>query len=228
VSFTFVAVQTGTGNGVTSIATGSTLNVAAGDLLIGMVGVYNDPGTVTMADSDGTTNVMTMLDKKASGGGLYTRIGYVLSATADATASMTVSSTSNMGYAGWIVYQFRPDAGETVSYESSDIDATGSSTTPQTGDMTTTGTDEVMAAILYLYNGKSWSGNRWIADVEADGATSPRNEAHAWYNIFSETKTDAHAQALMGGSDTWLIDMVAFKSAAAAASGNPWHAYAQQ
>lgn len=197
----------------------SSLNVAAGDLLIALWGCYNDPGAVSIADTDGSTNSFTMLTT-ANSGALYTGIGYVLSATADATATFRLTFGTSRGYTGFIVYQFRPDAGETVSLDTSGASAAGSSTTPQSANFTTTGDDEVAVATLYLSNGKTWNDNREIGDVACDGYTDPRIEHHGWYKIFAATQSGIHAQANMGASDTWLIDVASFKSAAAAGGGS--------
>jgi hypothetical protein len=197
--------------GGTTLDTDSALNVAEGDLLVGVFQGWGDPGTITMADTDGVTNVFTMLTKSNSGS-LFMRIGYVLSATADAAALFRASNTNSVGYRGFFIYQFRPDAGDTVSYDVGDVPAGGSSQTPQSANADTTGDDEAAVAGLYLENGKTWADNRWIGDDASSGALDPVNYCHAWYNLFTATKANCHAQADMLGSDAWLIDYAAFKS----------------
>jgi hypothetical protein len=208
--------------GGTSLDTTSALNIAAGDLIVCGFGCWGNPGSVAMSDTDGSTNPMTMLAVALDiGAGLV--IGYNVSATADAAALFRVTNSS-VSYRKFYVWQFRPDAGETVSYDVGPNHATGTGTALVSGNLTTTGTDEVAVALAFLYSGKAFSAQQ-IGDVNADGNLSGGVESDCWYKLFTATQTDAHAQCTISGSDQWVIDFAAFKSAAAGGGGSVVTAY---
>lgn len=217
-ALSFIASASGYSAGdASTIDTSSSLNVAAGDLIVGMLGCWNNPTAVTMADNDGSTNSMTMLSLR-SAGSLNSIMGYRLVATADSSATFRATLTTARNYMSFVVLQFRPDSGEAFTLDASGAYANGTSQYPQTNNLTTTGADEIAVAWLYLNGGKTWSGNRLIGESAADGQVDPAITFHVWYEPFTSTQTDIHAQADMGGSDSWLIDFAAFKSAASGTS----------
>jgi hypothetical protein len=200
----------------TTLDTSSAFNVSAGDLLIGIAIWYGATTTVGIADTDGTTNVMTSLDVRTSGN-LEICIAYKLVAESDASATFRETLGAARTYRSIFVYQFRPDAGETVALDTEGYAANGSSATAQTGDFDTAGTDEVVIAATNLGHTRTFS-DALIADAAADAtlAIAGSTDAGAWYKLFTSAQSGVHAQITLSASDTWIATVAAFKSTAAA------------
>jgi hypothetical protein len=214
-SLAYVASTTAraTGSG-TTLDTASSLNVQAGDLLIGVSVFFGSSTTVGMADTDGTTNVLTMLSVYNSGN-MNICLGYKLVAESDAAAIFRMTLGANKTYRDIWIYQFRPDSGDTLSLDTEGYSATGTGTAVQSGDFNTSGTDEIVIAGTYLNGGKSFS-NQIIADAAADGNLIGSTDGDTWYKLFTSGQTGIHAQETLSGSDSWIVAIAAFKSTAAA------------
>jgi len=203
-----------TGSG-TTLDTSEAFNVAAGDLLVGVAIWYGTATTAAIADTDGTTNVMTMLDVR-SASSLNVCIGYMLAAESDASATFRATLGAAKTYRSIFAYQFRPDAGDTVALDTEGYTATATSAAVQTGDFNTAGTDEVVVASLNLAHTRTFT-DYLIADGAAEGLSiAGLTDAAAWYELFTSTQTGIHAQVTLSTSDTWIATLAAFKSTAAA------------
>jgi len=120
------------------------------------------------------------------------------------------------------VYQFRPDAGETVSTDGVNV-GLGTSTTTNSGNITTTGTDEVVVGGHSHANGGSFSTIQ-IGGVAVDGSFAPAGQGFAVisYRILTAVLTAGAATAVQGASDNWVGSILAFKSAAAGGGPTLW------
>jgi hypothetical protein len=208
----------------TAINCNSTLNVAAGDLLIALCGWEGAASSAfKVSDSDGTTNVMDLLaEVKGTSVNNFARIAYKIAASAKASSTIRLSSSASLTNVYFTVYQFRPDSGETVTKDAGPSSASNNgSTAVQTGNISTTGTDEVVLAVVrnYLNSAKS---SYLIAEGAPDGYDEqPTFPTFAsWYKLFTSAQTDIHAQVTMATSTQWDSDIIAFKSVAA--SGSPY------
>jgi hypothetical protein len=208
----------------TAINCSSALNVAAGDLLVACCGWEGAASSgFKVADSDGSTNVMDLLaEVKGTSVNNFCRIGYKIAASAKASSTIRLSSTASLTNVYFVVYQFRPDSGETVTKDAGPSAASSNgSTAVQTGNISTTGTDEVVLAVVrnYLNSVKS---SFLIAEGAPDGYDeSPSFPAFAtWYKLFTSAQSNVHAQVTIATSTYWDSDIIAFKSAAAAGGGN--------
>ena len=213
--FSFVAVASAqTSSSGTSGTASSTLNVQSGDLLVGMFGYrgLTELSGLVMSETDGTSNVMTLLsqDHSANHSGV---MGYKIAASANAAASFRVAHTESVAYRTWVVYQFRPDGGETVELDGGRNVAQGNSTAPASASFSTTGTDEVIVGFLSKYALRTTS-SPLIAGAAADGSNL-FDYASAWYKIFTETQSSITARATLATSTNWIQYAVAFKSAGA-------------
>jgi trimeric autotransporter adhesin len=158
---------------------------------------------------------MTVLAEIDSGNGTITRFAYRISATADSTATFR-STLSSSPYNRHIihVYQFRPDSGDTVTYDAGPGGAGSTwSAAPQSGNITTTESDEVAVGAIGNAQARSTSSFQ-IADGTVDGSISGTG-LHSGYRIFSSTQSNIHAQGTLSGDASWSAGIVAFASAGA-------------
>lgn len=206
-------------SGTTMDAT-TALNVAAGDLLVGAFKHEGAVDTMSCAkDSGSPANTFTFDAgdySSNSNNDLHGTFGYVLSAAADATATFRMTDSAARPFRGMIIYQFRPDASETVTKDGSNT-GQGNSTAPTSGTITTTGTDEVVFGMYAQYSDITLSA-REINNVAADGFENAlTTDFSMWYRILTATIAGAAADATMDLSNAWLCNVIAFKSEAGGA-----------
>jgi len=219
-AFAFVASQTGiTAYGpFKTVSTASTLNVATGDV-IGVYGIWNEAASGGATISDSGSNSCTMEAEINYSGSCYITFGYILSAVANATATFKLTTTNNVFLLRIIALQFRPDAGDTITKDQNQASGTGWGTALLTGNISTTGDDEVTTCGLSLNYGSNPTAEQ-IGDTAADGVIdSGTDGASAWYRILSATAANIHGQAALGGSVDWAILLNSFKATAAAGGG---------
>lgn len=210
--FTFVAAA---GNQSTASGasgdTSTTLNIQAGDVLIGMYGwrAATDVSNLLMAQTDGSTNAMSLLAQvhSASHSGV---IGYKIAASAASGVTFRVSHTESVAYRTWIVYQFRPDAGETVTLDATATPGQANSTAPLSGAINTTGADCVAVGFVSKYALRTTSSQMIAGAVP--GGTTLYDYASACYSIFTETQSSITAAATLATSTLWIEQFAAFKS----------------
>ena len=209
---TLIATASGTDDASdTTLNCSSSLNVALGDLLVAYYNSSNKSATHTIADT-AAGNAFTMLTAVNATQSYRMGFGYKLSATANATSTfrLTLSQAGSNRRIG--VYQFRPTAGGIVSLDGAQNPAEGSGTTPQSGNISTIGTDEVVLAFSGMWDYATLS-SPLIADAAATGSLAAGTYVSSWYKLFTATQTNIHAQGTLAGSDSdWLCNIVAFKS----------------
>lgn len=211
-AFTFIASATGTSDvSGTSLNCSSTLNIQAGDLIVALV---RWEATSTTPSIAGVTNSLTMVSTFSTTAGIgYAAIGYKIAASTDAAETFIFTLAAARTYRRIIAMQFRPDAGDTVTLDASVSVGQGTSTTAISGNITTTGTDEVVVGAI-----NSWSSaaitSPLINSVAADGS-SMLQYAGMLYRILTATFSNGAAQATVGNS-YWAADIIAFKSEATA------------
>ena len=115
--------------GGTILDSAETLNIQAGDLLVGLSRWYAG-ATAAIISQDDDSNTFTMLDVQPNGSGGYMQAGYKIAADADGAAIMRLTLNASGQYRCLIVFQFRPDSGDTVSYDDGDSRDTGTSNNP--------------------------------------------------------------------------------------------------
>lgn len=229
-AFTFVAMtgaDTGdpdpSGTPGTTLDADASLNVQAGDLLICWAKWELAQGaTLSMAKDTGSpANAFTFdaANRANHGNGeLSSAFGYKVAASADATATFRLTHSATASYRRFFVLQFRPDSGDTVTKDGNGAIATGSSTAPNSGNITTTGTDEVVVGGYGEYSALTTS-SELINGVSATEPTgSPRANSSVWYRILTATFTGGAASATLSGSQDWVCGAIAFKAVAGGAS----------
>jgi hypothetical protein len=221
-AFAFVASQIGsTAYGpFKTVSTAGTLNVAAGDLIV-VYGRWYEAASGGVTISDSGSNSCTIDTEVNRGTYTFIRCGYILSASANATATFTLTTVNNVNNLRITVLQFRPDAGDTVAKDQNQATGNGWSTALLTGDISTTGDDEVTISGCGQDYGTNPT-NEQIGDTAADGVVDVggANDSSAWYRILNATAANIHGQATIGGNTDWIILLNSFKATAAAGGTN--------
>ncbi len=226
-AFTFVATVGGdtgdpdpTGTPGTTLDAGASLAVQSGDLLIAWCKwETNTAAAPSVAGTDGsqafTLDAPDNIDH--GNGDLSGAFLYKISATADAafTPRFTLSATGS--WRRFHVLQFRPDASETVTKDGSSV-ASGSSAAPNSGNITTTGTDVVAVGAYGEYSALTTSSELIDGVAATEPTGSPRANSSVWYRILTAAFTGGAASATLSGSQDWICGVVAFKSVAGASS----------
>lgn len=208
--FTYIDGANGNSAGSgTTVDCSTTLNIAAGDLLVAYTKFNGATDTtIAIADTSGN-NVMTVTTHYDSTLWI-SAMGYRLVGEADAAATIRVTLGANRSFKRVVVLQFRPDSGDTVSLDAGPNADDGDSALAQSGNITTTGTDEVVVV-------GGTADNTVIADSKINEVASDGQEdsgAHsAWYRIITSTFVNGHGEGTVDNED-WVCDILAFKSTA--------------
>lgn len=220
---TFIASAIGTtGASGTSLATSTSLNVATADILL-CWSTFTGAAT-TNAVSDGGSNAMTMETNtvNTAAGAL----GYKLVGVANATATFTQTLGAARAFREIIVFQFRPDAGETIARDAANT-GSGSGAAASTSNITTggAGTVDVIVVAGALTAAVDGATVMKINAVAATGSVA--NQSAMWYRILTANFTGGNATATVT-SDDWVCQILSIKSDAAAAEMIPYHPWTQR
>jgi hypothetical protein len=205
--FTFIGSVASTGNnsGI-SLTTPSSLNVMAGDLL---VAVCSSESAATLTIDDGGGNTFTMLAQSSMSGQVYQNLGYVLRATANSAMTPVLHCSPSANYIDFIVMQFRPTG--TAIFDVGPSSGTGSSTSAQSGNITTAGTSELIIGGSSSYGNSSsgyYSGQKIAGGAAAGFVNSYYGSL--WYSVFSTPQTGIGATTTSPNA-SWCADIMAFK-----------------
>lgn len=201
----------------------TSLNVAAGDVLVGAFKHEGSVDTMSCASVSGAPANAFTFDAgdyiSHANGDLHGIFGYRLSAAADAAATFRMTESAARPYRGMIIWQFRPDAGVTVSKDGSNT-GQGNSTAPTSGTISTTGTDEVVIGLYAQYSNIVLSA-REINNVAADGfEDAVATDFSSWYRILTSTFSTGAADATQDFAFAWLCNVIAFTSVAGGSGGS--------
>ncbi len=207
-AFTFIASVASTGNNSgLSLNAPSSLNVQPGDLLVAVCSSESLTG-LTIDDGSGG-NAFTMLAQSSVSGQVYQNLGYVLSATANSAMTPVLHCSPSANYIDFIVMQFRPTG--TVIFDAGPTAGTGSGTSAQSGNISTTGTSELIIGGSSTYGNPasgSYSSQK-IAGVAAAGAVNSYYGS-LWYGTVTTTQTGISATTTSPNA-SWCADIMAFK-----------------
>jgi len=226
-AFTFIASTAGAdggGGAVTSTDAAGALNVATADVLVAWCKHEGTNTTFAFADTGGG-NTFTFDagdETNHSNGDLNSSFGYVLAATADAsfTGRMTVGAARP--YHSFCLFQFRPDAGETIAKDGSNT-GQGTSASLATGSIATSGDDVIILGGYGEYTGTLSTAHQLngvnATAVVQTSVVAGANNAAAWYRILTATAAAATATCTVGSS-AWTGGVIAIKSTAAGGGGS--------
>lgn len=192
----------GTGSGTTAAV--QLTSIAAGDVVV--VWAANGASVDINSVSDGTTS-LTLLNQ-LSNGSLRTRIAYLLASVATGSVTYTITFASSVG-ANVCAAAFVPP-----SAASFDVDLAtgvgGSGTAISSGNITTTGSDELVVGCASNENTAGYTAHL-VNSVAADGNVI-KNGASLWWRFVSATFTGA-ATVTIDVSSRWSCHVVAIKAA---------------
>lgn len=209
-SFTINANSTSSfnGGGGTTISV-SVASVAAGSLVV--VFACNDSAQ-TMTCAGGASDVFTA-GTLNSNGDKRGQFFYMLSAVNTGTVTYTITFAVSSFERGIVAYVFAPSGAVTFDVQI----ATGNGSTVTSGNITTTGTDEIVFGGSYDENARTYSA--WqINSTNADGNKGTVSFS-GWYKTFTSTFTGAATATLSAGGAV-VTNAISFKIAAGASGGS--------
>lgn len=198
------------GSGQTSLAaTISGANVAAGDIVVVVVGSQTNLVASSVSDGTSAFNPGTPLN----GIGMHLQIWYLEASVATGLPTYTVTwggggvSLPVMGVMVW-----RPSG--TAALDVQDATGGGNSTTPTTGSITTTGTVELVVAANINSNGARTASSQTInsqaADNVLDVGSGSGSGLHMWSKEFAATFTSGAGTLTLSAGDSWLANIISF------------------
>jgi uncharacterized protein YjdB len=178
-------------------------NVKAGSLIVAFV-KWEGSAASTVAISDGISAFTADTLNSAANNDLHGRFFYLVSSGASGTVNYTATWSAARPYRRLILYEY--SYGGTVSFDASNR-ATATSGSLTTGNIVTTGSDEVVFGGYGEYNANNTTTER-INGVAADQVLRT-GFASMWSKTFSSPFTGAATAA--GNSTTWLGNVIAFR-----------------
>lgn len=210
-ALSFIGSISGQTSSGSAINTSSSLNVAAGDLLVACCRWESGAsGGINVAEVDSSNSFTMGTEIKSSSYECYIAMGYKISAVADAAFTGRMTLVNSQVELNLVIYQFRPDSGEVVTKDTGPSGNTTSADPMATAAFTTTGNDEVVVAIIGSYSGTSFY-SRTIGGVSADTNAINLSYSTSFYRILSATASNITAQANTGGSGN-VAAALSFKS----------------
>lgn len=219
-AFTFIALVKGendSGSAITTLDATASLNVQAGDLLIAWVKHEGLSTTLAVAKNSGSPANAHTFDAadyvSHANNDCHGSFGYVLSAAADATMTPRLTLGAARPYVRFLVMQFRPDAGETVSKSGSNKNS-GNGTAISSGTFSPSGNDIVACGGFGEYGATTTSSEQINGVAATEPTGSPATYSSVWYRILTAGFTNGQATATVSTSD-WICAGIAFSAAAA-------------
>lgn len=205
----------------TATATVTLPSVTAGRL-IGVFLKYEGASTTsTLSDGLGST-VVPKTQISHANGDMHGRWFYILASVGSgSTVTFTVTFGASRPYWRVHVYEFSYSGTASLDVEPSGGGATGTSTAVNSGNMTTTGTDEVVLAGYGEYSAETFS-NPLVNAVAASGSiiNSPAGSfAASWYRILTATFAGGAATGTISDAREWVCVAIAIKVAAGGGGG---------
>lgn len=197
-----------TGTTSTTLAAPS-LNVQAGDLLYAFAFHEGSATTITYTDSQ-TQSWTNRTAQSHANGDVHSRAGYFLSSAADSALVVTANFAAARPYRRICVLQFRPGAGETLTYDTEKV-ATGSPSPPATlasGAFTTAGAS-IICAGYSQYHSQTWTPGSGYTQASADEPYSQYKISGAGASENSQVDADNGA-----GTAEFTVNVIAFNIAA--------------
>ena len=179
---------------------------------------YKCEGTIgTPTVSDGTSSLVVRAVNSHANGDLHGFFAYLLSANSG-TRTYTVTPGGSPGFQRMIAFELSYTGG-TLSFDTDRADGKGTSASPSSGNITTTGTDEIVFGSYgeysdHILSARQINGQNADANVDAGGFTS------VWRKSFGSTFTGA-ATATLSPSAEWISNVIAFKVTGAGGSVDP-------
>jgi hypothetical protein len=185
--------------------------IGAGNLLLCWCKWQGLATTLSVSDGASTFTNGSMMDH--ANGDLHGAVAWLLSANGgNRTITMTLGAARPSKR--FHVWEFSYTGGTLAL----DVQATGSgsSTSPRSGTVTTTGSDAIGFGAYGEYSTQTTSNER-IANVAATGVlrnTPAGSWASSWYRTLTATFSNGRASATLASTADWLCPIVVFKISA--------------
>lgn len=195
------------------------LTHTAGNLLVAWVRWGTNSGdeakTLTGLTLGDAGPSLTLLTEAIFTGDFYHLVcGYIIvPSTASAHVHATFSSSVSARYIQ--VWEYDP-VGATVAFDAENT-GQGTSTAQQSGDISTTGTDEVVfgASAIQVTSDTESVGTLEINGQAADDSDNQGSfRLCSWVEVFSSTFSNGHANGTLNLSRKWICNIAAFKATA--------------
>jgi hypothetical protein len=195
-------------NGAFGDASATTLtvqltNVKAGSLMVAYV-KWEGPAASTVAFNDGISAFSADTLNSAANDDLHGLFFYLLSSSTSGTVDYTATWSASTPYRRLLIYEYSYSG--SVSLDASSR-ATATSGDLTTGDITTTGSDEIVFAAYGEYNANTTMTEQ-IKGLAADQILRA-GFASMWSKSFSNPFTGAATAT--GNSAAWLGNVIAFR-----------------
>jgi hypothetical protein len=207
-------------NATSNNGAGATLGVAvtgvtAGDLVF-VTGSCFAVTAYTCSDGTTTLTPLTQVNQSNSGGSI--RGFYLLSSVASGTVTYTITFTGTPTGRNICVYVFHPSAA--VTFDQATGVESVATTAGSSGNITTTGTDELSFGAQANEN-QSNSSLEKINSVARTAVINSGLNSTLWYLAQSSTYTGPASETIASSTRTCTI-IAAFKIAAGAAAKTPY------
>lgn len=188
--------------------------IAAGSLIV--LCVKHEGAATTLAISDGTTSATAATKKSHANGDLHCQFFYYLS-HAGGTKTFTLTLGAARVYKRFHVWEIALGGGAAqFASEPSGGGATGSSTAPDSGSMTTAQSTGAAFGLYGEYATRTVSA-RLIGGLAADDSQGSATIASSWAEMLSATLSGS-ASCTLSWSATWMCCGIAFDQAVAGGS----------
>jgi len=193
--------------------TDTSLNVAVGDLLVAFYTAAS-PTNLVIAQDDGSDVFSDPVQILSVNVPNPVYMAYKIITSADAAFVVRASHDNSLNWYRILnVEQFRPDSGETIAFDAASVAGTGTGTAVVSGNIDTTGTDEILVGVLCCVTTATASAHT-IGGVDTDEWQYANKRQQIGYRFSAATESAINLSCTLSGSDTWGAYLIAFKSAA--------------
>jgi hypothetical protein len=195
-----------------------TMDVGAGDLIVVMASVLEDGVVELTGVTDGNGNSYTLGTTRAAGTQVTLRIAYAIAGSTNPTLTITAAFTAGTYRKNLWVGVFRPDAGDTIEFDTSAYKQSSYEASPdETAAFDTVGNDELCVACIQ--GTAATYSNQEIPSGTAAVVIGSQVYGTAFYNIFTSSKTGIIAETDASTSQYYVAQLVAFKATEAGGAG---------
>ena len=188
-----------------------TMDVAAGDLIVVGSGNPTDTGFTLSGVTDEDDNTYTLTTTRAAGSQVLCRMAYAIAAKTNSTLTITFAFDAGTFRKNVYAAVFRPDAGDTVAYDTEAYKQSGYEASPnETAAFSTTGNDEVCIAIFQ--GGAATFSNQEIPSGSAATVVGSQVYSTFFYTFFTSTQSSIIAETDASTSQYYVCQLLAFKA----------------
>lgn len=208
---TYVQKPSAVADASNTTVTVTAVSTTAGSLLVAWCkweGVLSG-STVSVMEGAGAFTAGTV--QAHSNGDLNGQFHYKLVAAGGDT-SIVATWTAARPWKAMHVWEFTYSG--TCTLDTQIASAQGSTNTPSSGNITTTGTDEVVLGGLGIYASQTWTAGPLINGVAADQSVTGNQAHHSWERILTATFAGGAASGTSSNNQPWVCHAIAFKVAA--------------